>query len=340
MASNIKSNISYEIRPGFESYCGNNETYTYKLIDSTSSYVPNCKGMNLLRHHFQPTNNGMKFDAHKFLSLLSNKRLAVIGDSVGLQLFQAIENALVCEETFRFDGNNNVTRVRYHGRWTYPARLHHLAAIRDYHKYNARILFCIDNFLDVQRYIHSNPHHEGMYGFCGNDTVMSDYIIIAIGAHYKPLYYNKTANYYEDLENSAHLLYTHGYEFRTHVAQYHPDAVIIWRLIPHSGNHDELVYKSEVNKTNYDKRLHWNGHAWMNTKEDAIWVSKYNAVISKLAMLYNDVILDWYTLSHVALDYFRQLKTPLHSDSVHYCADGLPRLSMALLQDILVNKTN
>ena len=75
----------------------------------------------------------------------------------------------------------------------------------------------------------------------------------------------------------------------------------------------------------------------MSTEEEP-WVVQYNAILTEVAKEYGDVLLDWNTLSHKYVDHFNFAETGLytHSDAMHYCAGGLPRVASLLLQDILV----
>jgi hypothetical protein len=115
---------------------------------------------------------------------------------------------------------------------------------------------------------------------------------------------------------------------------------VIWRLSPHASNCDEVNYlnPSSDGKDSYD---HWNGEYWtLNyTRNNALWVPKYNQILRNISHTYHDRVLDWFSLSMVYMEKhlsFGVSKT-VHSDSLHYCLEGLPLATNLLLYQLLKN---
>jgi hypothetical protein len=82
------------------------------------------------------------------------------------------------------------------------------------------------------------------------------------------------------------------------------------------------------------------GQLWGNSSAEEPWVKSHNDIFTQVAKAYNDSILDWHTLSHQYLDSLVHSTSGLHahSDAIHYCAGGFPRLASLLLQDMLLAK--
>jgi hypothetical protein len=82
---------------------------------------------------------------------------------------------------------------------------------------------------------------------------------------------------------------------------------------------------------------HYDGFEWNNRSRSAKWVENYNKLFYSIANTHRDSVLDLYSLSLLYIDYFNRVSntTTTHADSLHYCAKGLPRGSLVVLQDVL-----
>lgn len=116
----------YTISPGFYSSCGYNVSTVEAHIKNTSTYECDKEPHlteNLISSGYLQQSNGhqsaKRFHKDIFLNHLRHKTLVIVGDSVGLQLFNGISNELVCEETYRHNGNGTYIqnpRKLKHGR--------------------------------------------------------------------------------------------------------------------------------------------------------------------------------------------------------------------------------
>ena len=324
------------MHPGFKSACLFDIERVKANLLKNSTY-PCIKGSDFLMYYMQ-NQDGKTFDAKHFLSLLRNKRLAVIGDSLALQNFQALEQELLCEETSRRNGNGTVDHVTlltpegkpWKSRSYFP---HIIAGVRYYGTYDTTISWCVDQRL-------SSTTSKVFFDFCGKNAIMSDVILIGIGAHYKPLYINHTeTDYYGSMYRSSDYLVNCIYPFRELVKKLNPNAIVMWRDYSHVGNHDELMHNATEMGVPMDPKRRNNGALWKHSGEEATWVSFYNKQFRKIADLYGDVYVEFNNVSHVVLDFFLDKHT-VHADALHYCSAGLPRMANILIEDALDSRIN
>ena len=121
-----------------------------------------------------------------------------------------------------------------------------------------------------------------------------------------------------------------------------PHAKFVWRLLPHTGNVDEMVYNASTREEkSAASKLHFDGSFWNDVSHETPWVSIFNEIIVENAKLWNDSYLDWHTMSVLALNYYRS--TPVngkiingHIDSQHFCSGGVARHTNILLQTLLL----
>jgi hypothetical protein len=95
-----------------------------------------------------------------------------------------------------------------------------------------------------------------------------------------------------------------------------------------------MVLRGLENKISGNENRHFAGRLWWNSTEEATWVSYYNAHFREIAKLYGDVVMPFYDASHTVLDYFTE-KDAVHSDAIHYCSGGLPRMANIVLHDTI-----
>lgn len=112
---------------------------------------------------------------------------------------------------------------------------------------------------------------------------------------------------------------------------------IIWRLSPHAGRIDEISFFTPTLIGNYS---HWDGRIWTEefANNTAIWVKRYNSILTLLAVKNNDKILDWFSSS---MEYMKaasqtfKVSNTIHSDSLHYCLEGFPVFSSLQMADVI-----
>ena len=107
------------------------------------------------------------FNPDRFLSMLRNKRMGIIGDSLGMQLFDGLHNSLVAHITTYM--NTSCVVQNFDG------------TVRALHsdKYNATIYYCADATLQF------GPSDTCHRAFTYQHT---DFYIFGVGAHFKPKY--------------------------------------------------------------------------------------------------------------------------------------------------------
>jgi hypothetical protein len=229
---------TYSVHKGFHSSCAFSPSLVMESLKKNTTY--GCKGSaGLVQYHMQ-NEQELTFDKDRFLSMLQNKTLGIIGDSVALQNFLALEEELLCEETWKHDGNGKETSMvlmtssgkNWKSKSHFP---HYIAAKRKYDKYQATIIWCVDQML-------STATNKIWFEFCGKQVIMSDVIVIGIGAFYKPLYLNKSDTqtldiYRESMKNASDFLLNSIYPFREMIKKLNPTATVIWRDYSHVGNH-------------------------------------------------------------------------------------------------------
>lgn len=255
-----------------------------------------------------------------FLSALENKRLAIVGDSIGYHFYNAIhvflkpfEIPLSEEDEKRYKGN---MRKKKH----YPK--------------NVTIYWCKDAL--ANEFYVPNTY---VYNACdGHEFIsQSDYIILAFGTWYKPKFIKKENAPTDFMLNMMHnekVVYNLVAKMRESIIQINSKIKFLWRLQPHIGNIDE--YKDKVfGFRNRSSSSHNDGLYWTDSSRDSVWVRRFNDVIRYQATHFNDVILDWHGLSYMYMDYFIK-KTPVHFDSLHYCLAGVPRGGLLQLLAVLI----
>jgi hypothetical protein len=329
--------------PWIRPYSKENGNYLTALIDlvvNRSSHVCKLSTKIFLNHQAFDHNSNQVFRPQDFLLSIHGKQFSVFGDSVGLQLFQALDVDLQKFESYLHNGNGTTNSYLYLCNknkvcgYVEPHNNRYFAAIRKYGEFNATVMFCLDPSI-------SNTGH--IFDFCGKKAMNGDYILIANSASYRPTGINLDF-YYRSLFNRETKLATDYYRVRRMLIERNPNAIIIWRTMPHVGPLDQYNARGFNNPTKCctKKQLlsdccypHRNGRLWSNTSTIAEWVIRYNEIIRTLAQHFEDPILEWDTLSIRYINYFNERYIPTHSDSMHWCDGGLPRgANLLLLQSV------
>ena len=294
--------------------------YYYKHDRGITQHI--CSQVTLLQNNF----TYIGFKSYVLLNILRNKKLAITGDSLGLQFFIGLFSSL-CHEDHIFSAGNGTTSSDVTD-----------AAFTYYTKYNTTITWCRSPFLKDWQTIQ-------WMSFCGNQVANSDYIVLAYGAWYKPFYaspYNDASlTYAENLEISLREFNTSLYTSRHAILAANPTVSLIYRTHPHVGNIDEMNWEREhchrnatvcTVKGKSGVARHSSGRYWSNAKLLANWTIAQNIVLRQFVHHTDAILLDWYSLSLASFAYFNTLGVRTHSDSIHYCTEGLPRLASLLLQ--------
>jgi hypothetical protein len=306
---------------------------TVATIGKKSAFV--CEGLTAkLLNATMTHKGGLAFRVDKFLSLLRGKSIAIIGDSIALQMYQDLRASLVCEETYSHEGNGVVTTYKYNT-YKWPGPNHDVGGIRKYGKYNASMYFCYDPMLELQK-------HEFRHEFCGVPCLRSDIVVFGVGHWFKPWLnndlYRRYSNYSDVIagtrESNIALLTTAMNNALNQSKLHNPNAQILWRLIPHLGNIDEVNFDSRGKDP--ISKMHHNGSFWRDAAAEPAWVNLYNEVIVSFAARQGHSVIDWYTASHLAIEYYKSIGMSAHIDSQHYCSGGFPYLANVLLQNALI----
>lgn len=298
------------------------------------------------------------FDSNFFLSLLRNKQVAIMGDSLGRQLYHALDTDLAEFQSYGHNGNGTHTSYFYHCNphkkpkplcgILEPKPNKYYAAIRKYDAFNTTLLFCNDAKLVTL--ISDEPFTNAVNDprcFCGERAIHSDVVIMAVGAWYKPITINMhSIEQYRAVLQRMAIKFRHDITTaRNHIAQRSPQSLIIWRNNPQVGRIDELNSMGMNNpkiccpwKTSINRDCcysHGDGLLWTNKSLSAEWVYRLNKVLEGVAQRFHDPVLDWYTLSLQFIDTFSPQRVRCHTDSLHWCAGGLERAANLLLQDVI-----
>lgn len=280
------------------------------------------------------------FSKHALLSHLRDKTFAIMGDSLGLQMFYSLDASLLSERS-----STNHTLAR-------PKNKYQLSrGISFYQQYNASLqFFHIPTILQATSFLLSETFQE------------VDILLIVMGAWYKPGFQNyiprlNLTEATEDYNVSITELRAIISNQRTapppptpsgdsdKVTSVQRPLQVLWQLNTHMGPSDDERYKHLAG--------HYNGSFWDEFPIEAEWVPIFNDVIRKVAGMHGDTILDTYTISKQLIrhanalrqswrnspspsssfPYFSCLK--VHSDSLHYCQGGVFRASALLLQKVL-----
>lgn len=339
-----------------------------RTVEQRSIYSCNDETEALVKYTLQsPYPNRQVFNAHQFLSLIRNKTFVIVGDSLGMQLFSALETDLNPYATRGFNGNGTHRFFEYYpnGKPMMEEFPRVNAAFRWYDDYNATIFYCKDGLIEPLRYYNTARYCTDM---SIRMAARGGILLIVAGAWYKPFFEFK-GNYTESMRVQstewARILYT----FRRYVAEHlkhatpkgeHVDAQVIWRLNSHTGPVDE--YNLQFGTTGH-KFDHMDGLFWDKHPVEAQWVSHYNALTRGIARLYGDYILDHYTISKEMIKFENEReeiamnksifhpitdpkdfrpnefrRTRLHADSLHYCAGGLFRAGNILLHKLIEHR--
>lgn len=259
------------------------------------------------------------FIPKRFLSLVKNKRVGFLGDSLGQQLFEGVVNQLAPFATTYFNGTH------------YTPTHEKLTNKIYYREFNATLYYCMNPYLKLKHNKEREPCTEQYY-----DST-TDYLVIAIGSWFKPKFFcfdeydwhlGDNYSYNRSFTVSQKLLGDIIEASRRQINATNPKTKVIWRLHPHIGRIDELRMLHNVSTAD-----HTDGEYWSHSSRGSHWVPVYNEIIKSKAVSFGDSMVDWYTLSNQYIDYFIKLGVPMHCDSIHYCSTGVPLGGALLLQD-------
>ena len=331
----------------------NNTTSTYICNDGMRE-LPN----NRINYQYRsPNSNNSYFNATYFLSLIRDKQFSIVGDSVGMQIFHAINHELYPYQSFEESSDSNGTHVSYrnYSETNIPIMYNppdYNAAVKYYPKFNATLFFCRDNTLQPLDYIDTAE-------FCTDKALFkSDIVLIATGAWDKPplnlLEYHTYdeiltigENFYETKMKQIHQYIKNGLENERKLkgGQHKPYPLIIWRNQEHTGMIDEYNYYTPNHTFSYADGLFWDTHL-----KEAEWPVRYNKIMSGLIPIFGgDFILDAYKVSKDMLSFVNTqqhyhsnefLRSQVHADALHYCAGGMPRALLMPLSDIIEHHLN
>lgn len=275
------------------------------------------------------------FDAGKFLSLLRNKNLAFVGDSLARQSYLDLSGELSPFQTLFRYGKDELTRNQ--STLDLPLSKQDLWSQRDYEAFNASILWCSDGYLASLFIGQSHPDMP-----CLGLAAKSDYVVVSVGAWYKPLYTRVLSDkYYEDLRLKYVKLLKTVTNLRTRIQSHASRTKVVWQLAPHVGMLDEIVYQ-QPDRSEELLKTHRDGLQWSNWTLGTLWPPVYNHAIRSVAQRFEDDYLDTYRLSYMYMEHFAKINhdrdqerlkpTKVHYDSMHYCPGSIFRAQMYLLQ--------
>ena len=248
------------------------------------------------------------------LKSLQNKRVAIVGDSIGFHFYNALYFYLQVFELPLSEADEQRNRGNLRKRKLY--------------KHNVTIYWCKDALVNEFFVKGTYLNNE-----CGNNVIQSShYIIMAFGTWYKPKFQAKLKppnDFMLNMIRNEREVYTVVDNIYNAITHQNSNVKLIWRLQPHLGNMDE--YREQVfeykNISISEMPIHNDGLYWSQSKRDSTWVRRFNDVIRYQAYRYNNTILDWHSLSYLYMDYFSKYHPAIavHYDSIHYCAAGVPR---------------
>lgn len=340
---------SFIISPEPNPYDGKVQKLIDVIKDSSSHSCGREISEVLLQTHLWEHRTGLIFDPQGFLNSIKHKTLSIFGDSVGLQLFHALDVDLRRYQSYAHNGNGTHTsnlymcskRLKKCG-YVEPLNNRFHAAIRYYQNFNATIIFCNDPGLS------SIESAAGIYyEFCGKRALMGDYLVIANSGHYRPTGVTIEA-YFKSLFRKEMQLAEKYYNVRRILASERPSAVVIWRTIPHVGPIDEFTAFGLNNPSICcpSKMLadccfsHYDGRFWSNVSRSAEWANRYNEIITTLSRYFKDEVIDWNKLSVKYMSYFSNKNVATHADSMHWCDGGLPKGANLLLFSSITRENN
>ncbi len=229
------------------------------------------------------------------------------------------------------------------------------AAIRYYSEYNATIMLCVIHTLqfplEIQEFCVDQALQRAQRGVLiiniGIIHILLPYSYY-IGSWYKP---KDIFNHFKYLNGTVDDIKRDIVGFRTNLFKIsgynHSDyskSNVIWYLNGHAGPIDE--YRS-LGRSGFH---HKNGPYWDNTT-CAQWVSLYNSVIKDQANIFGDFVIDTLDIFEKLrafqskefdqfhhFSFYESVKAYLHADSIHFCAGGIQRATLLVLQELLQHR--
>ena len=345
---------------------------TDALIDFQYSYQPH-RGRGGEGLGIEAVSVPEFFSKHALLTHLRNKTLAIMGDSLGLQLFYSLDASLMSERS-----SINLTLSR-------PKNQYHLdRGVANYEHYNASL-----------HYYQAPTHRQAISLVLSGSLLHIDILLITIGAWYKPGFQHSPRNLtaaterYDFAVHTLRAAITKQQQHRKKQQQPQPlsentdttsassllpcqSLRVLWQLNAHMGPIDDDRYKHLAK--------HNDGAFWDQFPIEAEWVPIFNTVLRKVSREHSDTVLDTYTISkqllrhkkdavladhwsknHQSFSVFNaggaasegnissssssssplSISTSLkvHADSLHYCQGGVFRAVALLLQKLLRHRS-
>ena len=293
-----------------------------------------------------------QFDAQSFLSTVSHKRIAFVGDSLMRQFYLEFASEMLPLETNHRYGYaegdaaiSRVSRVHVASATMQTSYTENRYSTREYAKSNLTVMWCHDDNLQgltitktTTTNADNNPAHHHLP--CLQEAVHNDVIILGVGLWYKPLHPPTTqTDYFQDMELKYNKLVMSLMRYRGLIHRANPKAHIIWQLIPHIGQLDEDLAVKKIDVTTL-KSTHpewFTGKYWSVLSRGALWPVYYNHAIHAAAARFSDQVLDMYRLSYLYIKHFEGRNIAVHSDFTHYCPGSIFRGALFLLQNALTD---
>lgn len=275
------------------------------------------------------------FVATKLLTLMRDKSLSMVGDSLTRQYFVALLNELRPLVTrMRYQHNDEELPLNYalgDMTFTHFHQFHFEVAA-----YNASFLFCFNSLLRGDFSGNETEFDDVESLRCNNRAIDADYLVIGVAAWFKPFWLNselkQTATYNEGMEVNLREYAGAIGRVRRELAESRPNLKVLWRGCPHAGDVDFLQWRFP--NGSYD---HFDSSAWNNLSQSAIWPEVLDSVTFQVALQYDDVFLDLFAVSLLYLDRFSgEIDSSLHPDSLHFCQASVSRGALFLLQQAIV----
>lgn len=241
------------------------------------------------------------FNADEFLSIMNNKRLAFVGDSLMRQLYLDFAGELTPYEHSHKYGYASNTKTgdtqQVSTEQVTTATLdttdtENRYSLREYrhNDHNLTVLWCHDDNLQgltinkankaTLSEMKTNPAHHSLP--CLQEAVHVEYIVLGVGLWYKPLQPPTTlTDFHQDMKSKYNKMLMSLVRHRGLIHRANPRAHVIWQLIPHTGKVLEDRYVHQLNTTAIPQ--YNTGKYWSKIAQGATWPAFYNQAIHETA---------------------------------------------------------
>lgn len=306
-------------------------------MQSRSHYCPSLRRLLNIHLVIDSESTQLRRPIHPFhpllfLNMLRGKKIGFYGDSILRQIYLDLAAELADYQT-KMEVPEFLLR-NFHNK-TYLAKVQNkFSSLRSYAAFNVTLVYVDSGYGD--RILNATqPTEETKWDQHLFDCEM---VVIGIGAWHKPLFPpNISTNYYIDMQRKLGVLNNTLWSVREFLAKHNPSARVVWRVNPHAAFVDEVPHISQSLGLSLDTlttyRNDWNWFARGQFANGAVWPMYYNTLYPKVALHYQDVILDYWDVSLRFLEYAGRLE--VISDAMHYCVGGVPRAGVFLLHHLL-----